>query len=286
MSGATGLSAATVGQALGGALDALTAAGIDSPRLDAELLLERASGLSRADLIASPETELPRGAGREFATLVRRRVAREPVAYILGSKGFRTIELRCDRRALIPRPETELLVEVALELSPRRVLDVGTGTGAIALAVASELPECEVVASDTSDAALSLARENAEALQLGGRIEFVEGSLPDGGAVFDLLLTNLPYVSESDWQRLEPELREFEPREALTPGPSGLEALIELLTGPSGIALLSEPPEAIALEVGEGQAPAVGDLLEQAGYDRIEIRRDLAGIERVVLGRR
>ena len=283
---ATGLSGASVGQALGGAVDALTAAGVESPRLDAELLLERASGLSRADLTASPEAELPVGSGREFASLIRRRIGREPVAYILGSKGFRSIELCCDRRALIPRPETELLVEIAVELSPERVLDVGTGTGAIALAVASELPECEVVACDTSAAALDLARENAAALRLEHRVEFVSGSMPGDGRPFDLLLANLPYVSEREWQGLEPELRDFEPREALVPGPTGMEAFIELLSGRSGLARLSELPRAIALEVGAGQADGVSGLVREAGYPQVEVRPDLAGTERVVIGRR
>lgn len=281
-----GLSAATVGQALGGAVDALTAAGVDSPRLDAELLLERASGFSRTDLVANPEAELPKGSSREFATLIRRRIGREPVAYILGSKGFRSIELRCDRRALIPRPETELLVEVALELAPSRVLDIGTGTGAIALAVASELPDCEVVATDTSAAALELARENATVLRLEDRVEFISDSVPDGERQFDLVLANLPYVSEREWEGLEPELKDFEPREALVSGPAGMDAFSELLSGPSGIDRLAQLPQAIALEVGEGQAGEVSELMRGAGYARIEARADLAGIERVVLARR
>lgn len=283
---AAGLSTAKVGDALGAAIDALVAAGVDSPRLDAELLLEEASGYSRADLIASPEAELPRGAGREFAGMIRRRCAREPVAYILGRKGFRSIALRCDKRALIPRPETELLVEIALELAPRRVLDVGTGTGAIALAIADELPDCEVLATDTSAEALSLAIENGESLRLSDRVSFVPGSIPLDAGSIDLLVSNLPYVSEQEYLDLEPDLREFEPRQALVPGPSGLEAFAELLAGPSGISALSEPPASIALEVGEGQTSEVAAMLEAAGYDRIEVRPDLAGIERVVLAKR
>lgn len=283
---AAGLSTATVAEALGGAVDALTAAGVDSPRLDAELLLESVSGYSRADLIASPEAELPKGTGREFAGLIRRRSSREPVAYILGRKGFRSLELRCDRRALIPRPETELLVEIALEIAPRRVLDVGTGTGAIALAIADEMPGCEVFATDTSPEALSLARENAESLGSSDRISFIADSVPPDSGSFDLLVSNPPYVSEMEWQGLEPELREFEPRQALVPGPSGLEAFTELIGGLSGISRLPEIPASIALEVGEGQAAEVSAMLEAVGYERIEIRPDLAGIERVVLAKR
>lgn len=286
MTMAAGLSTATVGDALDGAIDALAAAGVESPRLDAEILLEAASGYSRTELVASPEAELPRGCGREYAVLVRRRTAREPVAYILGRKGFRSIELRCDRRALIPRPETELLVEIAVELRPDRVLDVGTGSGAIALAIAAELPHCEVLATDTSPEALSLASENLDALGLADRVTLESGSVPAASGEFDLLVSNLPYVSEAEWQGLEPELREFEPRQALVPGPSGLEAFAELLAGPSGIPALSEPPASIVLEVGEGQSPEVAAMLETAGYDRIETRPDLAGIERVVLAQR
>lgn len=259
---------------------------MDSPRLDAELLLESVSGYSRADLIASPEAELPKGTGREFAGLIRRRSSREPVAYILGRKGFRSLELRCDRRALIPRPETELLVEIALEIAPRRVLDVGTGTGAIALAIADEMPGCEVFATDTSPEALSLARENAESLGSSDRISFIADSVPPDSGSFDLLVSNPPYVSEMEWQGLEPELREFEPRQALVPGPSGLEAFTELIGGLSGISRLPEIPASIALEVGEGQAAEVSAMLEAVGYERIEIRPDLAGIERVVLAKR
>jgi release factor glutamine methyltransferase len=283
---ATGLSTATVGEALGGAIDALSAAGVDSPRLDAELLLEAASGYSRADLIASPEAELPKGAGREFAALVRRRAGREPVAYVLGRKGFRSIELRCDGRALIPRPETELLVEIALEISPRRVLDVGTGTGAIALAIADELPDCAVLATDTSAEALALATENAEALGMGERVSFVSGSIPPDTGAIDLLVSNLPYISEQDWQGLEPEVREFEPRHALVAGPSGFEAFEELIGGRTGIQVLSQPPSAVALEVGQGQADEVSAMLGLAGFSQVEVRRDLAGIDRVVLANR
>lgn len=283
---AAGISTASVGDALGGAIDALAAAGVDSPRLDAELLLESASGLSRSEIVASPERELPRGAGSEFGRLIRRRAAREPVAYILGRKGFRSLVVHCDRRALIPRPETELLVEIATEVEPARVLDLGTGSGAIALAIADELPDCTLVATDTSPDALSLARENAAALGFGERISFLPGALPVGHQGFDLLVSNLPYISERDWNGLEPELREFEPRQALVSGPTGMEAFTELICGGQGIASLSQAPTVVALEVGMGQAPGVATMLETAGYPHLETRRDLAGIERVVLAKR
>ncbi len=274
--------AASVGDALGAAVDALAAAGAETPRLDAELLLAEATGWSRARLTASPGDSLPPGGSRAFAAMVRRRVRREPVAYVLGRRGFRRIELEVDPRALIPRPETELLVEVALELDPRRVLDVGTGSGAVALAIADELPAAEVVATDTSPGALAVARANAERLGLAGRVAFAEGTLPQGGP-FDLLVANLPYVSEEEWAGLQPEIREFEPREALVAGLTGLEAIESLV---EELSRLAAPPRAVALEVGAGQVASVGARLRSASYGWIGARPDLAGIERVVTGRR
>lgn len=276
--------AGRAGEALGAAVDALAAAGVDSPRLDAELLLAEAMGTDRAALAASPETEIPSPAARDFGQMVRRRLRREPVAYILGRKGFRGIELAVDRRVLIPRPETELLVEVAADLRPPTVLDVGTGSGAVALAVAAELPQCAVTATDTSDAALALARENAARLGLAGRVRFASGTVPEGER-FDLVLANFPYVSEAEWPKLAPEITRYEPREALLAGPDGLDAVRALAAALAAI----DPalrPAAVALEVGAGQAPGVQALIAEAGWPRTERRRDLAGIERVVVGRR
>lgn len=276
-------SAASVRDALGGATDAIAAAGSDSARLDAELLLSAASGIDRTRLASEPEARLPRGAAREFAAMVRRRVRREPVAYILGRKGFRRIELEVDQRVLIPRPETELLVEVALELGPASVLDVGTGSGAVALAVADELPDARVVATDTSPGAVEVAQANAAALGLGVRVEVAEGSYPADGGPFDLVLSNLPYVTAAEWGGLQPEIREFEPREALVAGPEGLEAFRSLL---EEIVRAGELPGTVALELGAGQADAVAGLVRDAGFGSAEALSDLAGIERVVVGRR
>jgi len=281
------MAGAAVREALDAAADALAAAGVEDPRLDAELLLGEAMGWERTALVVDPDAEVPPAAGRSFGEMVRRRLRREPVAYILGRKGFRHLELTVDRRVLIPRPETELLVEVALELRPARVLDVGTGSGAIALAVADELPEAEVTATDTSPAALEVARANAERLALAERVRFVEGTLPDEGDGFDLILANLPYVAERDWPSLQPEVTKFEPREALLAGPDGLDAYRSLI--PECAPLLSRYAErmrgALAVEVGEGQAPAVAELMRAAGLAEVEVRPDLAGIERVVVGR-
>jgi len=184
-----------------------------------------------------------------------------------------------DRRVLIPRPETELLVELALELEPLSVLDVGTGSGAVALAAADELPAATVVATDTSLDALAVAQANRDRLGLGDRVRLAYGSLERGR--FDLLLANLPYVSAGEWEGLAPEIREYEPREALVSGPTGLEAIEEVL---GDVAVSPEPPSAIGLEVGIGQAATVAELVRRAGFERIEIRPDLAGIDRAVVG--
>ena len=277
----------SVREALDSAVDGLAAAGVEDPRLDAELLLGEAMGRERAALVADPSAEVPPAAARLFGEMVRRRLRREPCAYILGRKGFRRLELAVDSRVLVPRPETELLVELALELRPERVLDVGTGSGAIALAVADELPDAEVIATDTSPAALEVARANAQRLGLAERVRFVEGTLPDEGPGFDLILANLPYVAERDWSSLQPEVTQYEPREALLAGPDGLDAYRSLI--PECALLFSryatQRKGALAVELGEGQASAVAELMRAAGFGEVEVRRDLAGIERVVIGR-
>ncbi|HEY7121124.1 MAG TPA: peptide chain release factor N(5)-glutamine methyltransferase [Solirubrobacterales bacterium] len=278
----------TVRDALDAAVDALDAAGCETARLDAELMLAEAAGWDRAKLAAEPEARLPVGASREFGGMVRRRVRREPVAYILGRKGFRRVELLVDRRVLIPRPETELLVELALELQPQEVLDVGTGSGAIALAVADEVDGARVTAIDTSFDAVRVAQANAARLGLTDRVDVVlrgPSSLKGAeshAAPFELLLANLPYVSENEWEDLAPEIRKYEPRDALVAGPTGLEAIQTLAEELLGLA---PRPGVVALEVGAGQAEAVADLIKAAGYSEIEIRSDLAGHDRVVVGR-
>jgi release factor glutamine methyltransferase len=264
------IAAASVRDALHAAEDALRAAGCDTPRLDAELLIADALGLDRAALVADPGLDVPPAAARTIGERVRRRVQREPVAYILGRKGFRRIELFVDPRVLIPRPETELLVEVALGL-PRgaRVHEVGTGSGAVALALADERPDLVVTASDLSAGAVELARENAAALGLDVALAVASG-LPPGEN--DLVLANLPYVREDEWAGLEPEIVRYEPREALVAGPDGLAAIRELVAAAPG-------GKRLALEHDPRQASAVRALLADA-----ETRRDLAGRERVTLG--
>lgn len=261
----------TVRDALEGAMDSLEAAGCMSPRLDAELLIADALGVGRERLFLDPDMAVPPPAARVIGEHVRRRNEREPVAYILGRKGFRNIELKVDRRVLVPRPESELLVEAALDLPEgARVHDVGTGSGAIALALLDERPDLRVTASEVSPEAAEVARENAERLGLPLEVEVADG-LPPGE--YDLVIANLPYVRDDRWERLMPEINRYEPRVALTGGEDGLDFIRELLEAvPSGTR--------VALEHADDQADAVRALLEDA-----ESYPDLADWDRITVGR-
>ena len=261
--------------ALDSAVVALSAAGVDSPRLDAELLLAAATGLSRAQIVSDPGRPIEPEAGFAFMELARRRREREPVAYILGEKGFRSIDLKVDRRVLIPRPETEHLVEAALSLpAGARVVDVGTGSGAVALALASERPDLVVAGTDSSADALAVARANG--LLLGLAVEWLLGDLlaPVSGRV-DAVVSNPPYVE--DGATLAPEIARYEPAGALFAGPDGLDVYRRLAP-----AAAAAGAAFVALEVGQGQAAAVAGLLREAGFASVAADRDLAGIERVV----
>ncbi|HEY7077923.1 MAG TPA: peptide chain release factor N(5)-glutamine methyltransferase, partial [Solirubrobacteraceae bacterium] len=263
-------------EALDSAVIALEAAGVDTPRLDAEVLLADVLGADRAALIAHPARELEPDETRRFQAAARRRVQREPVAYITGRRGFRGIELAVDRRVLIPRPETEHVVEAALGLPRRaRVVDVGTGSGAIALALKAERPDLDVVATDADAGALDVARVNAA--RLGLDVAFVHGDLL-AGVEADAVLSNPPYVA--DGTPLMPEIARWEPRVAVFSGGEGLTVVRRLVP-----AAAEAGARFIALEVGAGQAAAVADLVRAAGFAEIEVVPDLAGIERVVVGR-
>ena len=261
----------TVRDALDAASTALEAAGCMSPRLDAELLIADALGVGRERLFLDPDMEIPPPAARVIAEHVRRRNEREPVAYILGKKGFRNLELKVDERALVPRPESELLVEAALDLPEgARVHDVGTGTGAIALALLDERPDLHVTASEVSEEAAELARENAQLLGLPLEVEVADG-LPPGE--YDLVIANLPYVRDDRWDVLMPEINRYEPRVALTGGEDGLEHIRELVAAlPSGTR--------VALEHADDQAEAIREMLDDAvSYP------DLANWDRITVGR-
>lgn len=263
--------AVTARDALRRAARGLAAVGCDTPRLDAELLLAYALGISRERLLID-DPPVP----DSFAELLARRARREPVAYITGVKAFRRLLLAVDPRVLIPRPETELLVEVGLELPPSaRVVDVGTGSGAVALALKDERPDLLLTGIDSSPDALAVAHENGA--RLGLEVRFAQADLLDEEP-YDAVLANLPYVPDGAAD-LEPEIAMYEPASALYGGPDGLDPIRRL------VARLDLVP-LVALEVGLGQAPGVRHLLELTGFRSISSVRDLAGIERVVVARR
>jgi release factor glutamine methyltransferase len=266
-----------VRDALDSAVIALQAAGVDTPRLDAEVLLAHVLGVDRARLVTDRDQAVEGGSVRAFQAAVRRRaVGREPVAYITGVRGFRRLDLHVDARVLIPRPETETLVEAALEL-PRgaRVVDVGTGSGAVALALKHERPDLDVRATDVNPDALAVARANAA--RLGLDVAFAQADLFDGET--DAVLSNPPYVRDAD--PLPPEVLRHEPLGALRAGPDGLDVIRRLVARCAEAAV-----PLLAVEVGAGQADAVAALASGAAFGAVETRRDLAGIERVVVARR
>lgn len=280
--------------------------GVEGGRLDAEFLLAHVLGLGRLDLYLQHDRPLLPRELEVFRGLLKRRAAREPLQHVLGSAPFRELDLLSDSRALIPRPETEILVEevlawaaeVAPDLSgadgaevgrddrkPLLALEIGTGTGAIALSLLTEGPFRRIVATDSSPQALAVARENAERNGVSEALEFREGSLfaPVGeGERFHVLVSNPPYIPDGDRAGLAPEVRDWEPTTALFAGPEGLDVLLPLVAGAPDVLL---PGGLLALEVGHGQAGRVARAVEETGgFREIRIRPDLAGRERVVLG--
>jgi release factor glutamine methyltransferase len=288
----------SVGDALREATTSLRDGGSRSPRLDAELLLAHALGVTRAELFRDPARVLVAEEAGEYAALLARRLAREPVAYIVGHRAFRTIDLEVTPEVLIPRPETETLVDVALEALREMpiagpdpedeplAIDVGTGSGCIALALAAEDPFVRVVATDVEPGALAVARGNAARLGLARRVEFVLSDLfaDVGERPFDLVVSNPPYVPADEYVALEPNVREYEPRRALYGGVDGLDVYRRLMPG---AALLLRPGGTLAVEVGAGQADAVAGIMDAAGaFETPATRADLAGVPRVVHARR
>lgn len=268
----------------------LAAAGIVTADLEARVLLEHASGLDRTALVARGGEPVDPRAGERYERLLAGRTRRAPLAYLTGEREFWSLRLAVDPRVLVPRPETETLVEAALaRLGPApRVADVGTGSGAVAIALAVELPAAALWAVDRSPAALELARANAAAHGVGARIEFLEGDLAAPLAqlagTLDAVVSNPPYVPSAEIERLEPEVRDHEPRLALDGGEDGLAVIARLIAqAPRPL----RPGGWLLLEVGAGQAGAVAELLRDAGaWDPAQTVRDLAGIERVVAARK
>ena len=272
----------TVRDLLVAATEELERAGVPSPRVDAEWLLAHALGISRTDLYANGD-QAPGDREALFRELVARRAGREPLAYALGEWGFRRLTLRVDPRVLIPRPETEVVVERCLELladqAEPHVLDVGVGSGAIALAIADEHPGAKVVATDNSPGALTVAEENRNRAGLENRVELVQGELFAGlEGPFDLVVSNPPYVRPEELDSLQPEVARFEPREALV-AHGVTEAIAE-----EALPRLA-PGSPLILETADGEARDVAGLLEGLGYEDVRIGEDLAGRERVVDGR-
>jgi release factor glutamine methyltransferase len=268
--------------------------GAESPRLDAELLLARAMNLTRTELLCRLDHAPDPEAYARFQPLSYRRTLREPVAYILGEKPFHDLRLKVTPAALIPRPETEILVETCLhllrDLKPEpgrrlRVLDLGTGSGAIVLALAHGLPDADYLATDASPDAIELARENARRLGLEKLVRFRQGDHFEPVAAeppFHLIACNPPYIPSGELDRLMPEASVFEPRAALDGGPDGLRFIASiLLQAPERLA----PGGSLVLEVGDDQAPAAAKLAPPS-LEPLPPIKDLAGIERVLLFRR
>jgi release factor glutamine methyltransferase len=275
----------SVGDALARATARLAEAGVESARLEAELLLAHACGeCPRAFLYAELGRELTAEEEAGFEANVARREKREPLAYVLGKWGFRRLTLKTDRRALIPRPETEIVVERALEhirgVDEPMVLDVGTGTGAIALAIADEAPGARVTAVDVSVEALALARENLDLTGVNGRVRLVEHDLTSGlgRADFHLVVSNPPYVEPEELPTLQPEVRDWEPRIALV-APGATEQLARAATE------ALRPGGWLVLETAAGAGGRIEQLLSELGFDEVTITPDLAGRDRVVEGR-
>ena len=282
----------TLAQALHRAEELLRAEGIEDSWLEAEVLLRHALGLDRHALFARLHEPIALDQEAAYQALLERRLAREPTAYILGRREFYGLELECTPAALVPRPETELLVEEALRIAESgvkgqetwEIVDVGTGNGAIAVALAVNLPSARIAAIDVSAEALALARRNAARHDVAQRISFVQGDLLSPLiAPVDLIVANLPYVRSGDWKALPPEIRNHEPRQALDGGPEGTAVLERLLRqAPSYLRL----PGWLLAEIGDDQAARLGEVAAASfPGGRIEIKQDLAGLDRLLLVR-
>jgi release factor glutamine methyltransferase len=273
-------------EALGQAVRTLGNEGVESPRLDAELLLSQVLGASRATILAWPERQLTPKQLTAYRNLIARRAAREPLAYILGQREFFGLDFMVDPRVLIPRPETELLVEHALHRAralavPPHIADVGAGSGAIAVALAVHLPGATVYALDGSAGALEVASVNARRHRVGDRLSCLQGDLLEPlQEPVDLITANLPYVTTAEWECLPPEIRMHEPRSALDGGPDGLDFIRRMLStaGP-----YLRPDGAILLEIGASQGAAATALARDSfPQAAVTLHQDYAGLDRMV----
>ncbi len=263
--------------------------GIPNPRLDAELLLAHTLKCPRIDLYTNHEKRVSEKDLARFKELTLRRAKREPLQYIIGETEFWGLKFKVTPEVLIPRPETELLVEEALKSAPPVpwILDIGTGSGCVAVAFAKKLPEAHVVATDISREALAIARGNAEAHKIGHCIEFILADIApwrtfqSEGRTFDLIVSNPPYIPSGEFPTLQPEVRDFEPRKALNGGPDGLDLIRRILQEtPSFL----KPGGTLLLEIGENQGEAVRLLAgEINGLQPKEVRKDLSGRDRILV---
>jgi release factor glutamine methyltransferase len=279
----------TIGKVLDWATADFRARGIENPRLDADVLLAFALGENRVKLIIDRDRPLSQGDLGRFRELVRRRRAHEPVAYLTGTKEFYGRPFRVDGRVLIPRPDTEALVDAALARTTHvsmclRALDLCTGSGCVGVTLARERPTSRVHLTDTSDAALAVARENAQ--RLGAyNVSFARADLLDGldpAIRFDAIVANPPYVPSAEIQGLARDIQDYEPRTALDGGDDGLELIRRIIERAPA---LLRPRGTLALEVGAGQAASVSECFVARGFDAVARTKDYAGIERVVAGR-
>ena len=270
---------------------ALEEVDIPSARLDAEVLLSFCLGSDRLEFYKNPDMTIGETKLTAFRNLIARRLQWEPVAYITGRKEFWSFTLEVNNSVLIPRPDTEIIVEEVLDVYrnfnslPVRILDIGTGSGAIALALALEIDGAKVVATDISDAALKLAQKNAATLGLKEKIDFHHGNLlePVDG-LFDIIVSNPPYIAANDYEELPASVKVFEPREALLAGESGLEFYEKLIYQAAGYL---QKNGWLLLEIGAKQEAGIREIMKDSGfYDSIEMRRDYAGLPRVIKARR
>jgi len=266
---------------------------VDAPRLCAEKLLAHVLGCDRIDLYTGFDKPVGDDKLGAFRELVRRRAAREPIQHLIGKTEFWSVDIRCDARALVPRPETELLVEAALDLlcetETPKIADIGTGTGCIAIAIALELPKATIVASDCSAEALELAGENIRAHELSSRISLLAGDLVapflENGmkGAFDLVVSNPPYVTSAEMSALQPEVRDHDPAMALCGGEHGLDLIRRLLheTPP-----VLRADGSIILEIGDGQSEAARRLMDGTAWMVTKVLPDHAGVERIIVGKK